>query len=196
MLRVKVKELSTDPEFKASLGWYSNWKRRHSISMRAKTSLAQRLPADMEDKVVEFHRFVLRSRQRWGYDLSRILNMDKTPMQFELPATRTLEFTGSRTVPVLSCGADKQSFTVALAVKANGEKLPPKVIFKGVRQLNINTPPRIQISVHKKGWMDEEGIFFLHNAYFREDTFRVSDTIIGIQNEVRTIVLLSRISCY
>ena len=105
MLRVKVKELSTDPEFKASLGWYSNWKRRHSISMRAKTSLAQRLPADMEDKVVEFHRFVLRSRQRWGYDLSRILNMDKTPMQFELPATRTLEFTGSRTVPVLSCGA-------------------------------------------------------------------------------------------
>ena len=68
-----------DPEFKASLGWYSNWKRRHSISMRAKTSLAQRLPADMEDKVVEFHRFVLRSRQRWGYDLSRILNMVKTP---------------------------------------------------------------------------------------------------------------------
>ena len=105
MLRVKAKELSTNPEFKASLGWYSNWKRHHSISMRAKTSLAQCLPADMEDKVIEFHRFVLRSSQHWGYDLSRILNMDKMPMQFELPATRTLEFTGSRTVPVLSCGA-------------------------------------------------------------------------------------------
>ena len=102
MLQVKAKELSTDPEFKASLGWYSNWKRRHSISMRAKTSLAQRLPADMEDK---FDPFVLRSRQRWGYDLSRILNMDETPMRFELPATRTLEFTGSRTVPVLACVA-------------------------------------------------------------------------------------------
>ena len=105
MLRVKAKELSTNPEFKASLGWYSNWKRHHSISMRVKTSLAQRLPADMEDKVIEFHRFVLRSSQHWGYNLSRILNMDKMPMQFELPATRTLEFTGSRTVPVLSCGA-------------------------------------------------------------------------------------------
>ena len=171
MLRVKVKELSTDPEFKASLGWYSNWKRRHSISMRAKTSLAQRLPADMEDKVVEFHRFVLRSRQRWGYDLSRILNMDETPMRFELPATKTLEFTGSRTVPVLSCGADKQSFTVALAVKANGEKLPPKVIFKGVRQPNINTPPRMQISVHKKGWMDEEGMFFPPQCLFQRRHF-------------------------
>ena len=105
MLRVKAKELSTNPEFKASLGWYSNWKGHHSISMRAKTSLAQCLPADMEDKVIEFHRFVLRSSQHWGYDLSRILNMDKMPIQFELPATRTLEFTGSRTVPVLSCGA-------------------------------------------------------------------------------------------
>jgi len=58
--------------------------------------------------------------------------MDETPMWFELLTTRTLEFTGSRTIPVLSCGTDKQSFTVALAVKANGEKLPPKVIFKGV----------------------------------------------------------------
>ena len=171
MLRVKAKELSTDPEFKASLGWYSNWKRRHSISMRAKTSLAHRLPADMEDKIVEFHRFVLRSRQRWGYDLSRILNMDETPMQFELLATRTLEFTGSRTVPVLFCGADKQSFTVALAVKANGEKLPPKVIFKDVRQLNINTPPRMQISVHKKGWMDEEGMFFPPQCLFQRIHF-------------------------
>lgn len=157
MLRLKAKELSTDPEFKASDGWYTNWKRRHSISMRAKTTLAQRLPADMEDKVIQFHRFVLRFRQRWGYDLSRILNMDETPMRFELPATRTLEFTGNRTVPVLSCGADKQCFTVALKVKANGEKLPPKVIFKGVRQLKINVPPRMQVSIHKKGWMDEDG---------------------------------------
>ena len=122
MLRVKAKELSADPEFKVSLGWYSNWMRRHSISMRTKTSLAQRLLADMENKVIEFHRFILRSHQRWGYDLSRILNIDKTPMQFELPATRTLEFTGSRTVPVLSCGADKRSFIVALTVKANAKK--------------------------------------------------------------------------
>jgi len=190
MLRVKAKELSTDPEFKASLGWYSNWKRRHSISMRTKTSLAQRLPADMENKVVEFHRFILRSRQRWGYDLSRILNMDETPMRFELPATRTLEFTGSRTVPVLSCGADKRSFTVALTVKANGEKLPPKVIFKGVRQLNINTPPRMQVSVHKKGWMDEKGMFYLHTVCSEKQLFmRATNTILGIRWNDRIIVI-------
>jgi len=85
--------------------------------------------------------------------------MDETLMRFELPATRTLEFAGNRTVPITTCGVDKQSFTVALAVKANGEELPPKVIFKGVRKLIINVPPRMQVSVHKKGWMDEEGIY-------------------------------------
>ena len=102
--------------------------------MRAKTTLAQRLQADMEEKIVQFHRFVLRAQRRHDYQLSHNLDMDETPMRFELPATRTLEFTGNGTVPVLSCGGDKQSSTVVLAVKANTEKLPPKVIFKGVPQ--------------------------------------------------------------
>ena len=118
------------------------------------------------------------------------LNMDETPMRFELPATRTLKFTGSRTVPVLSCGADKRSFTVALTVKANGEKLPPKVIFKGVRQLNINTPPRMQVSVHKKGWMDEKGIFYLHTVCSKKQFFmRATNTILGIRWNDRIIVI-------
>ena len=30
-----------------------------------------------------------------------------------------------------------------------------------VRQMRIQIPPRMQFSVHKKGWMDEEGIFLL-----------------------------------
>ena len=164
MIRLQAKELSSDPAFKPSPGWYTKWKRRHAISMRSRTTLAQQLPADMEDKVVQFHRFVLRARQRCGYESSQILNMDETPMRFELPATRTLEFTGTRTVPILSCGGDKQSFTVVLAVKADGGKLPPKVIFKGVRQLRIDVPRKMQVSVHKKAWMDEEGLFcFLYH---------------------------------
>ena len=87
MLHLKAKEFSTDPAFKASLGWYQNWKRRHSVSLRAKTTLAQRLPEDMEEKIVQFHRFIIAARQRAGYPLSRIYNMDETPMRFKLPST-------------------------------------------------------------------------------------------------------------
>ena len=72
MLRLKAKEFSEDPVFKASLGWYQKWKRRHSVSLRTKTTLAQRLPGDLEQQSVKFHRFVITSRQRHGYSLSRI----------------------------------------------------------------------------------------------------------------------------
>ena len=165
MLRQKAKELSADPAFKASLGWYQNWKRRHSVSLRAKTTLAQRLPDDMEEKVVQFHRFVIVARQRVGYPMSRIFNMDETPMRFELPSSRSLEFTGSRTVPVKTCGAEKPSFTVVLAVAADGTKLSPKVVFKGVRTpRDLVVPNSLRVSFHKKGWMDESGV----KAWIRE----------------------------
>ena len=108
MLRLKAKEFCDDPAFKASVGWYINWKRRHSITPRTKTTLAQRLPNDLKEQTVKFHQFVIRARQRRGYPLSRIFNMDETPMQFEMPSSRTLEFSGSRTVPVKSCGTEKR----------------------------------------------------------------------------------------
>ena len=107
-------------------GWYGTWKRRHSVCMLTKTTLAQRLPADLEEKIVRFHRFVMTSRRRADYPLSRMYNMDETPIRFELPSSRTLEFSGSRTVPVKSCGAEKRNFTVVLAVAADGTKLPRK----------------------------------------------------------------------
>ena len=157
MLRQKAEQLSADPALTASLGWYQNWKRRHSVSLRANTTLAQRLPDDMEEKVVQFHRFVIAARQRVGYPLSHIFNMDETPMRFKLPSSRSLEFTGSRTVPVKTCGAEKRSFTVALAVAADGTKLPPKVIFKGVRTpRDLVVPnPSVFPSTKRDGWTSQ-----------------------------------------
>ena len=166
MLRLKAKELADNPEFKASLGWYQNWKRRHSVSMRTKTTLAQRLLNDMEEKIVKFHRFVIAARQRCDYPLSRIFNMDETPMCFKLPSTRSLEFSGNRTVPVKSCGAEKRTFTVTLGVAADGTKLPPAVKFKGVRTpCDLVVPSSVRVSFHKKGWMDEQGIYLWNELF-------------------------------
>ena len=77
-LRLRVKELANDPEFRASLGWYQNWKWRHSISVRTKTTLAQRLPHDLENMILQFHRFLIAARQRVEYPLAKIFNMDET----------------------------------------------------------------------------------------------------------------------
>ena len=159
MLQLKAKEHADTSKFKASLGWYQNWKHRHSVSMRTKTTLAQRLPNDMEEKIMEFHCFVIAARQRCNYPLFRIFNMDETPMRFELTSTRLVEFSGNRAVPVKSCGAEKRSFTVTLGVAADGTKLPPAVTFKGVRTpRDLVVPSSVRVSFHKKGWMDEQGM--------------------------------------
>ena len=134
--RVKAKELLDHPSFKATL--------------------AQRLPTDLEENIVRFHHFIIAARKCSNYPLSCIYNMDETPMHFELPSNRTLEFSGSQTVSVKSCGAEKRSFTVVLAVAANGAKVPPKVIFKGIctpeiwlcRSLFVFPP------IRKGGWMN------------------------------------------
>lgn len=153
MLRQKAKELSVDAEFKASLGWYQNWKQCHPASFRAKKTLAQRLPDDMEETVVRFHPFVIAARTQVGYPLSHIINLDERPMRFELPSWHSLAFTGSQTVPVKTC------FTVTLAVAADGTKLPPKVIFKGVRPpRDLAVPNSLQVSFHKKGWINKSGV--------------------------------------
>jgi len=151
MLHLKAKEFSTDPAFKASLGWYQNWKRPHSVSFPAKTTLAQRLPEDMEEKIVQFHRFIIAARQRAGYPLSRIYNMDETPMHFELPSTRSLDFTGSRMVPVKTCGAEKRSFTVTLAKQNFHPRSSLKVSV--VRKILSFQSPSVFLSTRKGGWM-------------------------------------------
>ena len=94
--------------------------------------------------------------------------MDETPMRFELLSSRTLEFSDSRTVPVKSCGAEKRSFTVTLAVAADGKKLPPSVIFKGVHTpRDLAVPDTVRVLFHKKGWMDEKGNVDNRSAYSR-----------------------------
>ena len=94
--------------------------------------------------------------QYCGYPLPRIFNMGDTPMQFKMPPNHILKFSGSLTVPMKSCSAEKRSFTVTLAVAADGKKLPPKVTFKGIQTLrDLVVSNSVCVSLHKKGWRDE-----------------------------------------
>ena len=57
-----------------------------------------------------------------------------------------------------------------------GEKLPSKVIFKGVQQLRINEPLRMQV---KKGWMDEEGIYLFACLFlFHFVTYQITEHVL------------------
>ena len=105
-------------------------------------------------------------------------------MRFELPLSRTLEFGGSRTIPVKSCGAKKRSFTVTLAVTTDGSKLPPAVIFKGVcTPRDLAAPDSVRVWFHKKGWMDEKGKLLFVSF------FTVLLLISGVKEWIRTCLL-------
>ena len=117
MLRDKARALITphNPSFKASEGWLRKFMRRHSIALRAKTSVAQKLPKDLESKIEAFYKKVQAQREQGKYTSEMIGNMDETPLYFDMIPIRTLDRRGVKEVRVKSTGAQKRHITVVLA---------------------------------------------------------------------------------
>ena len=74
-----------------------------------------------------------------------------------MPSNTTVTHAGERSVPINTTGHEKDRFTVCLAAKADGSKLKPFVVFKGVRQdarlLRFNG---VVVAYSRNGWMNEE----------------------------------------
>ena len=60
MIRLKASSLVKPimPDFKASEGWVRKFLARNNLVLRARTSIAQTLPSDLEEKVARFHQNV------------------------------------------------------------------------------------------------------------------------------------------
>jgi len=146
--------------FKCSTQWLSRFLKRHDLSLRRKTKIAQKLPKDLEEKLLSFQRFIIRLRQKNDYPLGMIANMDETPVCFDMAGDLTVNPTGTKTVHIRTTGNEKNRFTVVLTCFADGTKLPPIIIFKG-KAWPRNAPPRpngVVVWFQEKGWMDEAGM--------------------------------------
>ena len=64
--------------------------KREGLSMRTKTSIAQRMPADYNDKIVKFHKFVIHAWKRTSFELGQIVNMDEVQLTFDVPLNKTV----------------------------------------------------------------------------------------------------------
>ena len=121
-------------EFTANNGWVDNFLRRHSFSLRRRTTVGQRLPQDLITKVVGF----IMMARRLYYPLSLIGNMDETPLWLDMPGETTITRTGQRSIPLNNTGHEKGRFTVIFAALADGR---PFVVFKRGRPIaEMNTP--------------------------------------------------------
>jgi len=160
-LRMEARRLASLSEstndFKVSVRWAHGFLRRHHLSIRRRTHIAQKLPSDFEDKLIEFQRYIIKKRTTFELDMAQIGNADQTPLTFDLPAHTTIAAKGSKTVTINTTGNEKNRFTVMLACTADGGKLPPYVVFKRkTLPKGVTWPTGIIVRTQDKGWMDDD----------------------------------------
>uniref|UniRef100_A0A668A962 HTH CENPB-type domain-containing protein n=1 Tax=Myripristis murdjan TaxID=586833 RepID=A0A668A962_9TELE len=143
-------------DFKASLGWCKRMMRRNGLTLRRRTSLAQRLPSDFGEKLLSFQRYVINLRKKHSYPLDQIGNADQTPVFFDMPTPVTVHKKGEKSVIIKSTGNEKGRVTVMLACLADGTKLPPYVVLKRKTVPKEAMPAGIIVRAQEKGWMETE----------------------------------------
>ena len=118
--------------------------------------MGQRLPQDLITKVVGFIMSTRKLRHSKNYPLSFIGNMDETPLWLDMPGETTITRPGERSVPLRTTGHEKGRLTVVLFAMADGKKLKPYVVFKGVRAIPELNTTGVVVALSKNGWMNEE----------------------------------------
>ncbi|KAJ8358119.1 hypothetical protein AAFF_G00032720 [Aldrovandia affinis] len=152
-----AKDLNIPPtEFKASFGWCRRMMRRNGLSLRRRTSLAQRLPSDFREKLLSYQRYVIKLRKKHSYPLDQMGNADQTPVFFDMPTSVTVHKKGDKSVIVRSTGNEKSRVTLMLACLADGTKLPPYLILKRKTVPKEAMPAGIIVRAQAKGWMETE----------------------------------------
>ena len=145
---------------------------RHKLSVRRKTTVAQRLPKDLEEKTTSFFRYVIKLRKKYSFDLKMIGNADQMPLTFDIASNSTVATKGVKSTPLLTTGHEKDRFTVMLGCLGDGTKLPPYVIFKcKTLPKGMKFPLGVIVRTHPKGWMDENLVEdWLHHVWLRVGT--------------------------
>ena len=97
---------------------------------RRQASVQQTLPAQLEDKLRRYSEDLRALRIQHKFDKSLIINMDETPMCFDMPSSTTVDVREKKEILVRGAGAHKRRFTVNLACTASGTMLTPFVTFE------------------------------------------------------------------
>lgn len=213
-IRLRAMKLSKDIKygipstFRASPHWCTRFLNRHGLCLRQRTKLAQKLPSDLEEKILRFQKYIIDARKRTAFEISQIGNMDETPMCFDLPENKTINCKGEKSILVKTTGHEKTRFTVVLSCLADGSKLRPIIIFKRkTLPKNVVFPSGVLVRAHEKGWMDADGtVDWLKNVWNKRpgaafkkpsllvyDSFRghFSEEVTELQKNLKTTVAVN-----
>ena len=77
MIRVQARTMSSVSTFKASRGWLERFMKRYSLSLRRKTTVCQKAPADCIPKLVSFVTHLRRMQTQHKYTPQNMFAMDE-----------------------------------------------------------------------------------------------------------------------
>ena len=109
MFKFYIKELLTKQfaniypngkNFLASDQWFYHFLKRHRFALRRKTKIGQKLPAQLNDKLLKFQQSIIERRKKFEYELFEIENMDETPVFFDIIGNLTIEECDAKTVQI------------------------------------------------------------------------------------------------
>ena len=159
---------------------------KNKYSLRRASHIGQPLPSKSLDLFYEFFRDIIRKRQQLGIfdnegDYDRIVNIDETPIFFEMTTDKTYNKKGAKVVSIETKGNEKKLITCVLAVSASGKKLTPTLIFKGGRDGNLEARYKNLECVKNKKIV----IYFQYNAWCDEAIFKkwVKDVYLVYEEE-------------
>ena len=100
-IRLKAKEMAVAKKIEGFTGcasWCFRFMKRRNLTIRMKTTMCQQLPADFEEKIVNFRNYISEVISEHSVDHDRIINMDEVPLTFDMPLTRTVNSKGEKSV--------------------------------------------------------------------------------------------------
>ncbi|RHY26427.1 hypothetical protein DYB32_007616, partial [Aphanomyces invadans] len=121
----------TDDEFKAGWHWVHSFKRRHGLSLRAKTRAGQDSNQDGTSTLADFCERVLICAM--ANDVDVIYNADQTAVNYEYLPSKTLNPTKDKTVWVKCGGKSKERATAMLLADTTGKKHPLFLVMKSTK---------------------------------------------------------------
>ena len=157
-----------DGEFRASKGWYWKFLKRNKLVQRRVTGVGQKIPSCAPELCEQF----LNDMNRLSQEYDVILNCDETPLYFDIPSTKTIDFEGVARVHVKTTGHEKLRYTVLLTAGVQRTKkatkttpaeyrafrLPPLVIFKNIKKAPKGKFPPGMVVLGTKGGSTTEQI--------------------------------------
>ena len=158
----KERELARELEctkIRFSHGWVQKFLQRNCLSRRKSSSNVHLNIETLEPTIYGFkHKFSTQVLDAETYDLLHVINVDETSITRDTPPDTTIEFIGTKSIPIKTTGSQKTAYTVILAASYAGEKLPAVLIWpsKGKRNINSPLPDNLYMEYREKSWVDKE----------------------------------------